>query len=185
MPSEYQYPKVSSFWEPNIIACCSYKLPWLSKVCFLLFFVAMLWCQETAQRNNFTLLIQVKLFLQSLRSSLKTIGLSLSKSNKSSILFCLFCSVIERQKDTTLIIIFFFTLDTVSLTSHSTVWPGRKETQEYKNLSIHILFLVFLLNLFFSIRWGSKMVVLCCFSVTWWAHKLKDFTPALHCVSRY
>lgn len=36
---------------------------------FPVFFVAMLLCQETAQRNNFILLIQIKLFTWSLCSS--------------------------------------------------------------------------------------------------------------------
>lgn len=59
---------------------------------FPVFFVAMLLSQETAQRSNFILLIQVKLFTWSLCSSQKTTKVFsvavIIKNSVSSFLYC-------------------------------------------------------------------------------------------------
>lgn len=49
----------------------------------------------------------------------------------------------------------------MSFTSHSLACPGRKETREYESLSMHILFLVLLLNLFIFFPSDEEVEWLC------------------------
>lgn len=63
----------------------------------------------------------------------------------------------------------------------------RKEgnTRVQKSVNTHFILGFAVEFIFFSIKWGSKTVVLCFLSVTWWAHKLGDLIPARYCMARY
>lgn len=154
---------------------------WVASACnssFPIFLVATLLCQlGDCSKEQFHTFDSSQTVCTVTMQQSKNIALSPSNSNKALILLCLFCSEIGRKRDAIL-----------KKKKEITQWAwlltewlaqgGRK--QEYKSLSIYVLFLASLLNLFlfFSIRWGSRMVLVCFLSVTWWAHKLGDVTPA-------
>lgn len=116
----------------------------------------------------------------------KNIGLSPSNSNKALILLCLFCSVIERERDAILGKKKKERSNTMSLTFHCMACPERKETGVQKSVNMFYSWLCcWICFFFFSIRWGSRMVLVCFLSVTWWAHKPGDVTPAWFNLSKY
>lgn len=66
----------------------------------------------------------------------KNIGLSPSNSNKALILLCLFCSVIERERDAILGKKKKERSNTMSLTFHCMACPERKETGVQKSVNM-------------------------------------------------
>lgn len=153
---------------------------WVASACnssFPVFLVATLLCQlGDCSKEQFHTFDSSQTVCTVTMQQSKNIALSPSNSNKALILLSFLfwdrkeegCNL-KKKKEIT---------QWAWLLTEWLAQGGRK--QEYKSLSIYVLFLASLLNLFlfFSIRWGSRMVLVCFLSVTWWAHKLGDVTPA-------